>query len=195
MTTQIRFAGALAVLCLAPLAAVAASTDAPAPIAAKPAPAKPATARAASAKTATSKSATTKAATPAGAKSHKSRFPIGGMPDSARGYYADLYGIDDMSARLTESGQLVRFSYHVVNAAKAKQMMDRAAEPALQDEVAHVSLSIPVMDKVGPLRQSMGAVEGTSYWMAFSNKGGPVKAGHKVSVVIGPVRIDGLVVE
>jgi hypothetical protein len=190
MTTQIRFAGALALLCLVPLAAVAASTDAPEPVAAKPAAAKPATAKSAS-----SKPATNKAAKPAGGTAHKSRFPIGGMPDSARGYYADLYGIDEMSARLTESGQLVRFSYHVVDAAKAKQMMDRAAEPALRDEVAQVSLSIPVMDKVGPLRQSMGAVEGKSYWMAFSNKGGPVKAGHKVSVVIGPVRIDGLVVE
>jgi hypothetical protein len=171
MMTRTRLLLALTLLGLAPLAGFAASTTAPA------------------------KAANAKAVAPPAGKTRKSRFPIGGMPESARVYYADLYGIDDMSAKLTESGQLVRFSYRVVDAAKAKLMMDRAAEPALQDEAAHVSLSIPVMDKVGPLRQSMGAVEGKSYWMAFSNKGGPVKAGHKVSVAIGPVRIDGLVIE
>jgi len=41
----------------------------------------------------------------------------------------------------------------------------------------------------------MPVENGKTYWMAFSNKGSLVKPGHRVSVVIGPVRIDGLIVE
>lgn len=126
---------------------------------------------------------------------HKSRFPIGGMTAGARDYYADVYGVDDLSAQLTDSGALVRFSYHIVDAAKAQPMQDRAANPNLLDRASHAVLSIPVMDKVGPLRQSMTAKKGMTYWMTFSNKGGLVRAGHQVSVVIGPVRIDGLIVQ
>ncbi len=131
-----------------------------------------------------------------GAAAHRwSRFPAGGMPNSARDYYATVYGVDELAAQLTESGALVRFTYHVVDATKAQAMQDRGAQPSMLDQVSHAVLSIPVMDKVGPLRQSMPAKNGMSYWMAFSNKGGPVKPGHQVSVVIGSVRIDGLIVQ
>lgn len=125
----------------------------------------------------------------------KTRFPAGGMPNSARSYYADLYGVDELSAQLTESGALVRFTYHVIDARKAQPFQDRAVQPNMLDQASHAVLAIPVMDKVGPLRQSMPAKNGMTYWMAFSNKGGPVKAGHAVSVVVGTIRIDGLIVQ
>jgi hypothetical protein len=51
------------------------------------------------------------------------------------------------------------------------------------------------MDKIGKLRQSSTPEAGKSYWMAFSNKGRLVKRGHRVSVVIGKFRADGLVVD
>ena len=55
-------------------------------------------------------------------------------------------------------------------------------------------MSLVPMEKVR-LRQSMTPENGKTYWMVFSNKGNHVKAGHQVSVVIGQVRIDGLVVQ
>jgi hypothetical protein len=58
-----------------------------------------------------------------------------------------------------------------------------------------VSLVIPVMEKVGQLRQSQPPEAGRSYWMAFSNKGRPVKRGDRVGVVIGAFHADGLVVD
>jgi hypothetical protein len=124
-----------------------------------------------------------------------SRYAAGAMPESARWHYADVYGVDQVSAKLVESGALVRFSYRVVDAAKAQVLQDKTAAPLLIDAVANVSLVIPTLEKVGPLRQSMPVENGKSYWMAFSNKGSPVKRGHKVSVVVGPVRIDGMVVQ
>jgi hypothetical protein len=124
----------------------------------------------------------------------KSSPYVAGMPASARGFYAMTWGIDELSARLAESGQLVRFSYRVVDAAKAAPLQEKASAPYLLDEKVHAVLQVPTMEKVGPLRQSTAPENGKTYWMVFSNKGNIVKAGHRVSVVIGPVRVDGLVV-
>jgi len=146
--------------------------------------------------------AKSKTAAPAGTKARPTpasrkpyRHPIGGMPDSARQYYALTYGVDDLSAKLAESGQLVRFSYRVVDVAKAKPLHEKTSTPSLLDEKVHAVLQVPVMEKVGPLRQAMPPEYGKSYWMVFSNKGNLVRAGHRVSVVIGAVRVDGLVIE
>jgi hypothetical protein len=118
-----------------------------------------------------------------------------GMPASARQYYAMLWGVDQLSAKLVESGALVRFSYRVLDARKAAPLHDKASSPQMIDEKAGVALQVPTMEKVGPLRQSMRPENGKSYWMAFSNKGNYVKPGHRVSVVIGRIRVDGLVVQ
>lgn len=147
-------------------------------------------------KTASSDKAAGSAKTAAPSAIHRpTRHPVGGMPDSARQYYAQVYGVDSLSAQLTDAGALVRFSFRVVDQDKAQALQDRAASPTMLDAASHAVLLIPIMEKVGPLRQSMPAQNGMAYWMTFSNKGGPVKAGHKVSVVIGAVRIDGLIVQ
>src|SRR5262245_23809722 len=102
---------------------------------------------------------------PAGTSSKGSHYPRGEMPESARGYYAMTWGVDQLSVKLVESGQLVRFSYRVVDAHKAQVLQDKAATPKLLDPAAHAELVVPVMEKVGPLRQSMPAEDGKSYWM------------------------------
>lgn len=117
------------------------------------------------------------------------------MPPSARKQYAIIWGVDQLSAKLVESGQLVRFDYRVIDAVKAAPLNNRASSPQMVDQQAHVSLQVPTMEKVGPLRQSMAPENGKSYWMVFSNKGNYVKPGHRVSVLIGLVRIDGLIVQ
>jgi hypothetical protein len=65
----------------------------------------------------------------------------------------------------------------------------------LIDPEAGVKLVVPSLEKVGQLRQSSTPETGKSYWMAFSNKGRPVKRGHRVNVVIGHFHADGLVVD
>jgi hypothetical protein len=120
---------------------------------------------------------------------------LGSMPESARTFYALAWGIDQVSAKLAESGQLVRVSYRVVDPSKAKAFHEKTSNPLLLDEKAHAVLQVPTMEKVGPLRQSGAPESGKSYWMVFSNKGNLVKAGHRVSVVVGQVRVDGLVVQ
>ena len=114
---------------------------------------------------------------------------------SARQYYAIQWGVDSLSVRSVESGEIIRFSYRVLDAEKAKALNDKKAEPSLIDPRAGVKLVVPSLEKVGKLRQSSTPEAGKMYWMAFSNKGGFVKRGHRVDVVIGPFKAEGLVVQ
>lgn len=124
-----------------------------------------------------------------------SRHASGEMPASAKQIYAMTWGVDDLTVKMAESGQLVRFSYRVSDARKAAALNEKTSTPYLLDEKAHAVLQVPTMEKVGPLRQSQTPEDGKSYWMVFSNKGSYVKPGHRVSVVIGSMRLDGLVVQ
>lgn len=120
--------------------------------------------------------------------------PIGFDPRAER-YYKLIWGVDSLRVKSVESGEMIRFSYSVIDANKAKQLNDKNANPALIDERARVSLVIPTMEKVGQLRQTGTPEAGKSYWMVFSNKRIVVKRGDRVSVVIGKFRVDGLTVE
>lgn len=110
-------------------------------------------------------------------------------------YYRLVWGVDDLVVRWGESGEVIRFSYRVLDANKAKVLNDRKYEPSLIDPQAGVKLVVPSMENVGMLRQTALPENGKSYWIVFSNKGRPVKRGHHVNVVIGSFHADGLVVD
>jgi hypothetical protein len=110
-------------------------------------------------------------------------------------YYKLVWGIDTLHLKWTESGEVIRFSWRVLDAERAKVLNDKKVEPSLIDPKAGVGLVVPSMEKIGQLRQSAPPEVGRSYWMAFSNKGLMVKRGDRVNVVVGPFRADGLVVD
>lgn len=110
-------------------------------------------------------------------------------------YYALIWGVDALSVKAVESGELIRFSYEVLDPNKARLLNNKDVEPALIAPDAHVSLVVPALEKVGKLRQSNAPEAGRSYWMAFSNPRRTVKRGDRVNVVIGQFHADGLVVE
>jgi len=110
-------------------------------------------------------------------------------------YYGQIWGVDSLSVKSVEAGELIRFAYRVVNSDRATPLTDKKVEPTLVDPRAGVELVIPQLEKVGKLRQTSTPIDGRSYWMAFSNKGGHVKRGDHVTVVIGQFRAEGLVVE
>ena len=97
--------------------------------------------------------------------------------------------------KYTESGEIVRFSYRVLDPEKAKPLSDKKLEPFLIDPQAGVRLVVPSMDKIGLLRQSSTPEAGKSYWMGFSNRGRMVRPGHRVDIVIGNFRAEGLAVD
>jgi hypothetical protein len=125
----------------------------------------------------------------------KSRYQPTRFAGRAGEYYRLIWGVDSLSVKWTESGEVIRFSYRVVDAEKAKTLNDKKNEPSLIDPVAGVKLVVPSLEKVGQLRQSATPQDGKVYWMAFSNKGRRVKRGDHVDVVIGKFQAQGLVVD
>lgn len=117
------------------------------------------------------------------------------LPNRAKDYYQFVWGVDSLTVRSVESGELIRFNYRILDAEKAKPLNDKKSDPFLVDQRAGVKLVVPSLEKVGQLRQSSPPEVGKVYWMAFSNKGGLVKRGDRVSVVIGNFHAEGLVVE
>lgn len=100
-----------------------------------------------------------------------------------------------MTVKLAESGELIKFTYRVIDPEKARVLNDKKNEPSLVDARAGVKLVVPSLEKVGQLRQSSRPEAGKVYWMAFSNKGRLVKQGHFVDVTIGDFRANGLIVQ
>jgi hypothetical protein len=134
------------------------------------------------------------AAEPA-AKTAKPRYRPDRFAGRAGEYYRLIWGVDSLSVKWTESGEVIRFSYRVLDADKAKALNDKKNEPSLIDPAAGVKLVVPSLEKVGQLRQSATPQAGKAYWMAFSNKGRRVKRGDHVDVVIGKFQAQGLVVD
>lgn len=135
------------------------------------------------------------AAAPPPAAGAPGRFTSRRLPRQASLYYEGAWGVDSLTVKLAESGELVRFSYRIVDPEKAAPLNDKKNEPSLIDPQAGVSLVIPTVQNVGLLRQTATPEAGKSYWMTFSNKGRPVKRGDRVTVVIGHFSAQGLVVE
>jgi hypothetical protein len=124
-----------------------------------------------------------------------SRYRPNRFAGRAGTYYRLIWGVDNLAVKWAEAGEVIKFTYKVLDPVKAKPLNDKKSEPVLLDAQAGVKLVVPSLEKVGQLRQTSTPEEGKSYWMAFSNKGRYVKQGDHVSVVIGKFRADGLVVD
>jgi hypothetical protein len=105
------------------------------------------------------------------------------------------WGIDDVHVRATASGSVVRFSYRVVDAVKAKILNDKDAEPYMLVNKTGARLQVPTTEKVGQLRQVAPAENGREYWMVFANVARMAQPGDHVALVIGNFRAEELVVE
>jgi hypothetical protein len=117
------------------------------------------------------------------------------MSNRSREYYLSIWGVDGLTVRAVEAGDLIRFNYRILEPDKAAPLNDKKSEPYLVDESAGVKLVVPQLEKVGQLRQSGTPEAGRVYWMAFSNKGRLVKPGDLITIVIGKFRAEGLVVQ
>ena len=124
-----------------------------------------------------------------------SRFRQQDMSPQAKVYYVAAWGVDKMKVSYTASGNLIRFSYRVSDPERAKMLADKKSTPYMIGQRSRVVLQVPVMDKVGMLRQATTPLAGQEYWMVFSNKGNFVRPGDRVNVVIGAFHADGLMVD
>jgi hypothetical protein len=137
------------------------------------------------------------ASSPGGATSRKASpySASARLTPKAETYYVAAWGVDRLKVSSTSSGNLIRFSYRVSHPARARQLADKKATPYLLGQKSRALLQVPVMDKVGQLRQTATPQAGQELWMVFSNKGHLIKPGERVNVMIGSFHAEGLVVE
>ena len=110
-------------------------------------------------------------------------------------YYSLIWGVDDLAVKWAEQGEILRFSYRVLDTQKAKTLNNKELQPSLIDPQAGVKLVVPALEQVGILRQIGTPEAGKVYWMAFSNSGRRVKRGDRVTIQIGEFCAVGLVVD
>jgi hypothetical protein len=123
------------------------------------------------------------------------RYHPNQFPKRASEYYELIWGVEGLAVKAVESGELIRFTYRVVDPGKAKVFNDKKIDAFLDSPKDHARLVIPSLEKVGQLRQVNTPEAGRVYWMAFSNPRRTVRRGDHVNVVIGQFHADGLVVE
>ena len=119
--------------------------------------------------------------------------------DSAREEQGELkrkWGIEIVAVRVSAAGYMVDFRYKVLDPRKAMPIARRKNKPYLIDQASKAKLLVPTTPKIGSLRQTAAKLTpGRVYGAMFSNPAQVVKAGSKVTVVIGECRIENLTVE
>ena len=108
---------------------------------------------------------------------------------------AERWGIEVASIRLSTHSHMIDYRYRVLDSDKAADLFKRQIKPFLVHQESGKVLAVPETAKLGPLRNSNIPQEGKIYWMFFGNTGNLVKAGDKVTVVIGEFRVENLIVE
>jgi hypothetical protein len=102
------------------------------------------------------------------------------------------WGVRIESLRLTASGYMLDFRYHVVDARKAKPLFVRKTKPVLKDEETGAVMMVPTPPKTGALRSSNDPKAGRTYFMFFANPGRLLAEGRKVTVTIGEFSVSGI---
>ncbi|BDG02335.1 hypothetical protein [Anaeromyxobacter oryzae] len=110
-------------------------------------------------------------------------------------HFQRTWGVDIVGVRPVSSGYMLRFDYRVVDPEKAAALTDRKARPYLIDEATRTALAVPAMENVGELRQMAPPQQDRTYFMIFGNPGRLVKRGSRVTIVVGNLRAEGVVVD
>lgn len=110
-------------------------------------------------------------------------------------FFVRNWGVDIVGVRRVSSGLMLRFDYRVVDPSRAAGLNDRKAKPYLIDEATSTALAVPAMEKIGELRQAAPYQLNRTYFIIFGNPGGLVKHGGRVTLTVGNLRAEGLVVD
>jgi hypothetical protein len=108
----------------------------------------------------------------------------------------EAWGIRAVSLRPTFGGTMLDFRFKVTDAEKARAVFDRKIKPYLLDPSSGASLGMSEDSKLGALRASLRnpPIAGKLYYVLFANGQGVVKRGSTVTVVMGPAKLEHVVV-
>jgi hypothetical protein len=107
----------------------------------------------------------------------------------------ERWGIKVIGIQLTAEHHMLDFRYRVIDPDKAWSLLQKQVKPLLINEATGEKLVVP-RTKLGPLRQTAVKPEtNRDYRILFGNTGKKVKAGDRVTVVMGDFRVENLVVK
>jgi len=107
----------------------------------------------------------------------------------------EKWGIKIVGIRLTANNYMLDFRYRVIDPEKAHMFTQKQIKPYLIDQATGNKLAVTTT-RLGPMRQTaVKPVSGRNYAILFGNTNKVVKAGSKVTVVIGDFKVENLVVE
>ena len=110
---------------------------------------------------------------------------------------ADKWGVELLGMRLTTAGFMMDFRFRVLDADKALPLFDHRIKPHIVAERSNIKLPVPMATKVGafrPTNRGKNIKADKTYFMIFGNPDRHVKAGEKVTVVIGDFKVEHLMV-
>jgi hypothetical protein len=110
---------------------------------------------------------------------------------------AEKWGVEIISLYLTAANYMIDFRFRVVDVEKSKIFFDHRVKPYLEVERSHAKLPVPMADKVGAFRatnRGKNIKPNSIYYIVFGNPDAHVKAGDKVSMVIGDFKAEHLTV-
>ena len=109
----------------------------------------------------------------------------------------EKYGVIIHGISLSAGGYMLDFRYTVTDPERSKPFFDKATAPYLIDNVSGAKMKVPSPAKVGPLRTSGGLMpeKDRRYFIIFANPGAFIKKGNKVTIVIGDIKIENLIVQ
>jgi len=126
----------------------------------------------------------------------KAPFTTHSVTEAQRLATEQQYGVSILGVRVTAAGHMLDFRYRVLDTTKAGRLIRPKMGLALIDQASKVEMSVPVMDKVGSLKQTRSHLfPDRTYSVIFSNRAGIVKPGSKVSIQFGDLTLDNLIVE
>lgn len=137
------------------------------------------------------------AVTLSGCGSLVQKQPVSAVPAEAAVSAAEArLGVRIRALRLSAAGYMLDLRYRVVDADKAAPILDRTVRPYLL-AANGARLGVPVSPKVGQLRSTRRTAVhlDRDYAMLFGNPGQYLKAGDRITLVVGEQRIDDLVVQ
>jgi hypothetical protein len=118
------------------------------------------------------------------------------IPPDALATPEEHWGIQVSGIRLSAAGYMLDFRYRVLDAGKAAPVLSRRVKPYLVVDANGAKLNVPNTPKLGLLRQvASGANPDRTHFMLFANPGQMVQAGSKVTLVMGDMKVENIVVQ
>jgi hypothetical protein len=109
----------------------------------------------------------------------------------------EQWGVQVQGISRTAGGYMLDFRFRVLDADKALSLFDHRVKPYVVAEKSGLKLPVPAAAKVGafrPTNRGKNIRSDKTYYMIFANPDSYLKAGDKVSVIIGDFRVEHLTV-